>query len=509
MILDEAPRASRETGNRSSTPPAARLPRDTGLGLRQTLTMPLARRDLINLFGRACDLGNGTLFVGAGLSMGAGLPSWGELLEQPRSESEVPAIEDLPLMAEYILSEGKYSRPRLEQHILEATAAVGVEPTAALKHLVRLPVDQIWTTNYDPFVERTRPQRSARVIATDDDIRLIGTSERSIVKMHGSVTASTPPAWLSPPVITRTDYETYETEHPRMWALLRAVYLSRTMLFLGFSFSDPNIEVLQRLARLSGTAAKDRHVAVLGRPTEDGSDKRRHHELRVRDLEGSGVLVYEIDDHQQLTEILSDLVRRTRMSRLFVSGSNSDEDPDFERLTEALARELVDRAGWETASLGGHAGWNVTRTLGTLRRAEGCYDPSKLVLHYRRREGEAPPATLDERVGTAVFSDLDREPLVQGVLDESRAVVVVRGGSRTTEEVNWALGYGAGVVPIASSGGAAHEYWQRHRAAPPDLGGQPTDPEEWERLNSPEPAIAARAAARLLDQAMYHNPSVE
>lgn len=32
--------------------------------MRQTLTMPLARHDLISLLGRACDLGNGALFVG-------------------------------------------------------------------------------------------------------------------------------------------------------------------------------------------------------------------------------------------------------------------------------------------------------------------------------------------------------------------------------------------------------------------------------------------------------------
>ncbi len=470
--------------------------------------MPLARRDLIDRFGRACDLGNGTVFVGAGLSMGAGLPSWGDLLEEPRLESEVPTIEDLPLMAEYILFEGRYSRARLEQHILDATTAAGAVATPAIRHLVRLPVDQIWTTNYDPLIERTDLRQGVQVIAGDGNVRLIGTSTRSIVKMHGSVSDTTPPTWLSPPVITRTDYEAYETHHPRMWALLRAVYLSRTMLFLGFSFSDPNIEVLQRLARLSGTATQDRHVAVLTRPEVDGTDRRRRHELRVRDLEASGVLVHEIDDHEALTEILSDLVRRTRASRLFVAGSTSEEDPDptFDRLTTALARELVDRSRWEIASLGGHAGWNVTRDLGALRRAEGTYAPSKLVLHYRRKEGQAPPATLDERVGTAVFSDLEREPLVHGVLDESRAVVVVKGGRRTAEEIDWALGFGAGVVPLASSGGAAHDYWQRHHGAPPDLGGQPTDSEEWERLNSADPTVTARAAVRLLDQAMYHRP---
>ena len=205
--------------------------------------MPLTRQGLISSFGQACEVGNGAAFVGAGLSMGAGLPSWGSLLEAPRSESDVPTIDDLPLMAEYILAEGRYSRSRLEQHILEATAAVGVEPTPALRHLVRLPVDQIWTTNYDPLIERASSETDHSVIATDDDVRLIGRYKRSIIKMHGSIASATA-TWTSPPVITRTDYETYETRRLRTWALLRATYLSKThavprFQLLGSQHRDP------------------------------------------------------------------------------------------------------------------------------------------------------------------------------------------------------------------------------------------------------------------------------
>lgn len=465
--------------------------------------MPLTRFDLIRDFGRACDLGNAAVFVGAGLSMGAGLPSWGDLVEEPRTRSNIPTNNDLPLVAEYILAEGTYSRERLNQHILAAVSGADLQPTPALHHLVRMPVDQIWTTNYDPLIEST-PQQAFKVFATDEDVRFIGTSERPIIKMHGSVTAGATPRWESDPVITRSDYERYESEHPRTWALLRATYLSKTMLFLGFSFSDPNIEVLQRLARLSRTAAADRHMAVLDRPEDDGTDKLRRHELRVRDLEQSGVRVLEIDSFDQLTGILSDLVRRTREPRLFISGSRGDEtDETFEGVCEALASELAHRPSWELASLGGHAGWGVSRRVGRLRRAEATYEANRIVLHYRRREGQKPPDTLDERVGTAVFSDLEREPLVQGVLDASRAVVVIKGGSRTREEIDWATTFGAGVVPIATAGGAAYDYWALHKDSPPLLGGRPTDPAEWERLNSSDPTIAARACGRLLDQAMH------
>lgn len=461
--------------------------------------MPITRRDLVNTFGNASDVGSAGVFVGAGLSVAAGLPGWASLLEAPGIARDVPLmLDDLPLMAEYILLEPTYSRAQLEQHILDSTLAAGIDPTETHRSLARLGVDQVWTTNYDPLLERADAE--ALVISRDHDVRLIGTTRKAIIKMHGSISSDGSLAvWDDPPVITRSDFETYEDRHPRLWALLRASYLSRTLLFLGFSFSDPNIEILQRLARRHGTAARDRHVTVMKRPDESKPADLRRHSLRVRDLEATGVRVHEISSHNELPGLVTDLVRRTRPPRLFISGSKTDDN--FDRACEEMARALADRGAWEVCSLAGHAGWVTTRELARIRRAEGSYDASRLVFHSRRKPGP-PPVEMDERIGTSVFDDLEREPLVRGVLDESRAVLVLGGGSRTSEEIEWANEFGLGVVPLAASGGTARKYWEAHRASPPDLGGRPTEPSIWERLGS-DLDVAARAAASLLAQSMY------
>ncbi len=65
---------------------------------------------------------------------------------------------------------------------------------------------------------------------------------------------------------------------------------------------------------------------------------------------------------------------------------------------------------------------------------------------------------------------------------------------------------GVGVVPLASAGGAARQYWEQMRATPPVLGGQTTSPDTWERLGHDNVQVAARAALDLLDQSMYHQP---
>ncbi|EUA17546.1 hypothetical protein I553_10604 [Mycobacterium xenopi 4042] len=102
--------------------------------------------------------------------------------------------------------------------------------------------------------------------------------------------------------------------------------------------------------------------------------------------------------------------------------------------------------------VGGPAGWLITRDVARLRRINGRYDPAKLTFHFREKAGE-PPAQLQERVGTVNFTDMSRETLVVSLLAESRALLAIRGGERTAEEIDWAAKRDVGVVPLACSGG--------------------------------------------------------
>lgn len=464
--------------------------------------MPIDAYELVDRFGAATEAGAAGLLVGAGLSKAAHLPDWDELMEFPRTRIDIPAaVRDLPLVAEYYEQDPHGGRASLKQHLLTSTCPPGAAPGDGHRLLAELPVREIWTTNYDPLIEQAVPD--CRVVATEEDTRLVGDG-RSVVKMHGSIAPGPPPTWTSEPVVSRSDYERYATDRPRMWALLRASYLTRTFLFLGFSFADPNVEVLLRLARANGTATTDRHLTVLRKPT-DPVDLRLH-DLRVRDLEASGIAVHEVGSHGALVPLLAALVRRTRPPRLFVAGSGDRDDvlPWAERLAGALA--AVGQPDWELASLGGEAGWLTTRELARLRRAAGEYDPARLMLFFRRKDEPVP--ALDERAGTAVFTDMTRDELYPDVMARCRAVLVVGGGTRTSEEVAWARRSGLGVVPLAASGGAALQAWQDHAGGnPPLLGGRPAATRDWQMLADTGTGVAVQAAVRLLRQALYRLPS--
>jgi hypothetical protein len=432
--------------------------------------------------------------------MQAGLPSWPKLIEPLIDGLGLTGLCDLALAAEYYEQNTAGGRPRLEEHLAKELSSVTV-PSEGHKLVTTLGVSELWTPNFDPLLETSDP--AFTVVNIDDDASAIATGNRVIIKMHGgfSLDGSGTPHWKGRPVITRGDFERYSVEHPRLWAALQASYLTRTMLFLGFSFTDPNIELLLGLARRQGTSSGNHHLAVLRRPTD--AAEVIEHNLRVKDLELNGVAVCEIADFDDLVPLLRSLKRRTRPSCLFVAGSGDDIGPWCDEMGAAIAEHL----SWDVASLGGDAGWLTTRRVGIQRRATDQYDPSALRLYFRSKPGEPPPP-LTERVGTAVFSHHDRHPLVDEVMEGCRAMLLIGGGNRTTEEVDLALELGLGVVPIAASGGAALAAWEAATAAGADsrrllVGGRTADSAIWAQLGSSDVYLARQAATTLLEQAMY------
>lgn len=432
---------------------------------------------LLQGFGSAAEFRDAALFVGAGLSTAAGFPDWGQLLEpllvplglsvdqSTARESQRGYVGDFPLAAEYIAAGTDAGRAGLDRAVLDAMH-LPLRPTVSHELIAELPVGEIWTTNYDRLIEQADPD--SLVIRNDSDWRAaVEPGRRRIVKMHGSI-ADEGDSWAEPPVITRTDYERYEERFPVTAQRLRATFLTMPMLFLGFSFSDPNVELLLRLART--VTRGPGHFAVLRRPPEGPS--RTLHDLRVQDLRQSGVEVVEIDEYSAIEDILRRLVRRTRPPRLFVGGSlpEDNDDPAYDALCRRVGAhlgEILRRQPRVTiVSLAGRAGLSVSRGAASVLRASDRYEPQRFEFHFRRRDEvpEVVPAH-PERVGTLIFDGYELEELRRRTLDECRAMVVIGGGERTAAEIALARQLGVPVVPVAVAGGAGEEAWRTTMAS--------------------------------------------
>ena len=222
--------------------------------------------ELITGYGHYVDERAATTLIGAGMSLRAGYRGWVQLLEPIQAELGIDIIDDMPLLAQYYVDASRDGRARLDQHIIDTFNAVG-DPDPALAHrlLAQLSIDEFWTTNFDPLLERATG--NAYVFAKDAELASVRVEpgRRRVNKMHGSIE---PPG---PLVLTRNDYEQYPTTHPRFWQLPQAQFLTQTFLFLGFSFTDPNLELVFRLARTHTPDTPREHFAIMKEP--DGSGR--------------------------------------------------------------------------------------------------------------------------------------------------------------------------------------------------------------------------------------------
>jgi hypothetical protein len=136
---------------------------------------------------RAIAEGRAVLFIGAGLSQGAGLPGWAALLGPLADQISLPAERrgDLEQVAQWC--EGPLGRQALLDHVCRATDCAGIEPTANHGRLLRLPIDTWITTNYDGLLEKTLDGagRRAVLVVRDQDLPYTHPDAVILLKLHG------------------------------------------------------------------------------------------------------------------------------------------------------------------------------------------------------------------------------------------------------------------------------------------------------------------------------------
>lgn len=181
------------------------------------------------------------LFLGAGASRGAGLPSWKELLTSLAKAAGLGAQERKALLKLPYPDAARIITARMggAHQVGEAVADLMRVPRASLVHqlLASLPVQEAVTTNYDALFEQAWEQKrhaKPRILP--------GNPERDdpawLLKLHGSVDE---PRSI---VLSRDDYLRFETQGVALAGIVQAMLLTRHMLFFGYSLSDDNFHRL-------------------------------------------------------------------------------------------------------------------------------------------------------------------------------------------------------------------------------------------------------------------------
>ncbi len=196
------------------------------------------------LAGRA-GRGELALFLGAGVSAGAGLPLWGQLLDRladraHMAEGERQALHRLNPLDQAAIVERRLGGPAGLERTLRQ---VFTRRHYALAHalLAALPVREVVTTNYDELFEMAwealgrRPAVLPYVLRPDADGWLL--------KLHGCVSH---PRDI---VLTREDHLGFGEQHHALAGVAETLLITRHMLFVGFSLTDDNFHRITSAVR--------------------------------------------------------------------------------------------------------------------------------------------------------------------------------------------------------------------------------------------------------------------
>ncbi len=205
------------------------------------------RRDGLKLADRA-RAGGLVAFAGAGASIGAGAPSWSQLLTHLNHGPDGPliAVEDFDSLDnrdQAALIEDAVGRDQLVERIVEATDVPAVSVVHQL--LASIGVTEIVTTNYDRGIERAfRGAGKGLAVLPGEGVAPRG---RWLLKMHGSVAGPL----RDKIVLTRDDYLHFEGTGIALAGVVQAMLLTRHMMFVGYSLSDDNFRRLVHQVRLA------------------------------------------------------------------------------------------------------------------------------------------------------------------------------------------------------------------------------------------------------------------
>ncbi|NTU49914.1 MAG: hypothetical protein HGA87_03335 [Desulfobulbaceae bacterium] len=312
----------------------------------------IAPSTFIREYTRELHNNNAAVFAGAGLSMDSGYVDWKGLLCDFIEDLKLdPDVEtDLVTIAQFHCNQvgGKGA---LTQRIFDEFSKSRV-PTENHRILSRLPIQSYWTTNYDKLIE-TSVVDAKKVPDVKYTMKHLAVTrlDRDVViyKMHGDIDH---PAEA---IISKDDYEAYPYKMSAYVAALRGDLIEKTFLFLGLSFTDPNLDFILSRVRVLYEENQRQHYSIQKRVSKraDESDKEfRYQELKqhyfVKDLKRFGIQTVLVDDYSDITRLLNEVAIRFYRHSIFISGAAQD----FGTWSQNSAESFLHRLSYTLAKSG-------------------------------------------------------------------------------------------------------------------------------------------------------------
>ena len=184
-----------------------------------------------------------SFFVGAGVSALSDAPTWTELInaicnELGYGKKETYSSDDfLRIPQMYFYSLGK-DQKKYSSFIKNSLYSKNLSPNCIHNAMLSLHPVSFITTNYDTLIEEAASQRcqSFKVISHDKDVPTIF-GDRYILKLHGDFKYNNF-------VLKEEDYLNYSENFKLIETLMKSLFSTNTVVFIGYSLNDYNIKLI-------------------------------------------------------------------------------------------------------------------------------------------------------------------------------------------------------------------------------------------------------------------------
>ena len=185
----------------------------------------------IRFLAEELEKGKLVVFVGAGVSKNSGLPDWKELIKdyaEYRGIKEFTSKEYLTIPEEVFERYGSLKY----YEIAEKRFSGKYFPNSIHRILKEMNLTYIITTNYDMLIEDEI--KNLQIVSKDEDLPYTN-SNRMLIKMHGDFKNKNI-------VLKKSDYDNYEKNFQLISTLVKGLFTTNTVLFIGYSYSDTNVQ---------------------------------------------------------------------------------------------------------------------------------------------------------------------------------------------------------------------------------------------------------------------------
>ena len=307
--------------------------------------MPIQKDVFIKNYLKALDNGDAAVFAGAGLSVSSGCVNWKQLLSEIVEELEldIEKESDLVAVAQYYYNKSGNNRVRLNEIIKDAFQT-GKFPNDNHKILARLPISTYWTTNYDKLIEKSLENSGkicdVKACCTNLTTTLKG-RDTIVYKMHGDVDRP------EESVLIRDDYEAYYHEKNPFINALSGDLMTKTFLFIGFSFTDPNLSYIFARLRTHLKNNMREHYCFLKDvlkadypSTNEFEYEKRKLSYFIDDLKRFNIRTILVEEYSEITEILQSVKRIYDSRTVYISGAAAEYEPDGKEAYEEFISKL-------------------------------------------------------------------------------------------------------------------------------------------------------------------------